>query len=83
MKSEDGTGSRHAPWVLKEMWDCHPTYFIQTFRQVTSVICFFIIHLKLSIYHMKIHTLITKVGKAPDALARVPEMMDTPPILRL
>lgn len=25
---------------------------------------------------------ITKVGKAPDALARVPEMMDTPPILR-
>jgi hypothetical protein len=22
-----------------------------------------------------------KVGKAPDALARVPEMMDTPPIL--
>ena len=24
---------------------------------------------------------IAKVGKAPDALARVPEMMDTPPIL--
>lgn len=24
---------------------------------------------------------ITKVGKAPDTLARVPEMMDTPPIL--
>ena len=32
MKSEDGTGSRHALWFLKEMWDCHPTYFIQTFR---------------------------------------------------
>lgn len=29
MKSEDGTGSRHAPVVLKEMWDCHPTYFIR------------------------------------------------------
>ncbi len=39
MKSEDGTGGRHALWVLKEMWDCHPTYFIQTSRQVTSVIC--------------------------------------------
>lgn len=25
---------------------------------------------------------IAKVGKAPDTLARVPEMMDTPPILR-
>ena len=24
---------------------------------------------------------IAKVGKAPDTLARVPEMMDTPPIL--
>ena len=24
---------------------------------------------------------IAKVGKAPDALVRVPEMMDTPPIL--
>ena len=29
MESEDGTGSRHAPVVLKEMWDCHPTYFIR------------------------------------------------------
>ena len=29
MKSEDGTGSRHALVVLKEMWECHPTYFIQ------------------------------------------------------
>ena len=28
MKSEDGTGSRHALCGLKEMWDCHPTYFI-------------------------------------------------------
>ena len=25
---------------------------------------------------------IVKVGKAPDALERVPEMMDTPPILQ-
>ena len=28
MKSEDGTGGRHALWVLKEMWECHPTCFI-------------------------------------------------------
>ena len=43
MKSEDGTGSRHALRVLKEMWDCHPTYFIQLYGQVTSVTCLFII----------------------------------------
>lgn len=41
MKSEDGTGGRHALRVLKEMWDCHPTYFIQLYGQVTSVICLF------------------------------------------
>ncbi len=70
MKSEDGTGGRHALWVLKEMWDCHPTYFIQTFRQVLRLSAFFIIHLKLSIYHMKIHTLITKAGKAPGAACK-------------
>ena len=35
MKSEDGTGGRHAQWVLKEMWDCHPTYFI---RQAEAVV---------------------------------------------
>jgi hypothetical protein len=29
MKAEDGTGSRHALVVLKEMWEGHPTYFIQ------------------------------------------------------
>ena len=43
MKSEDGTGSRHALWVLKEMWDCHPTYFIQLYGQITSVICFLLL----------------------------------------
>ncbi|MGF6991574.1 hypothetical protein M2150_002853 [Lachnospiraceae bacterium PM6-15] len=32
MKAEDGTGSRHALVVFKEMWECHPTYFIQAFR---------------------------------------------------
>ena len=41
MKSEDGTGSRHALRVLKEMWDCHPTCFIQFDRQIISVICLF------------------------------------------
>ncbi len=50
MKSEDGTGGRHALWVLKEMWDCHPTYFIQTFRQVTSVICLF--HYPFKVIHI-------------------------------
>lgn len=29
MKSEDGTGRRHAPVVFKEMQECHPTYFIR------------------------------------------------------
>jgi len=29
MKSEDGTGSRHALVVFKEMWEGHPTCFIQ------------------------------------------------------
>lgn len=33
MKSEDGTGSRHALVVFKEMWDCHPAYFIQNQNQ--------------------------------------------------
>ena len=32
------------------------------------------------ILHIKIYFII-EVGKAPDTLARVPEMMDTPPIL--
>lgn len=40
MKSEDGTGSRHAHVVLKEMQDCHPAYFIH-FEQIAKVICSF------------------------------------------
>lgn len=33
------------------------------------------------ITHKIVINQIAKVGKAPDTLARVPEMMDTPPIL--
>lgn len=52
MKSEDGTGSRHALVVLKEMWEGHPTCFIQAvgrrFRSPALFLFLFMIEYRLN-----------------------------------
>ena len=67
--SEDGTGSRHALVVYKEMLDCQPACIGIDTEKPCGNVGFFRENQRSEM--------------APDAPERVPEMMDTPPILIL